>query len=118
MLVADAVERRQYVGGEPAGFFQHGRGDVTVEIAVVAGLHGGLKPSTVVEGEQHVVDRRAVGHGIKTSHGGKTKTVFPRNDVSLNSRQNPWSLLHARKSADPPAKTTGRILSDFLLLPC
>ena len=63
VFVADPVERRQHVGGEFAGFLQHGGGDVAVEIAVMAGFHGGLQAGAVVEGQQHVVDRRAVGHG-------------------------------------------------------
>ena len=63
VFVADAIERRQHVGGEFAGFLQHRRGDVGVEIAVMAGLHGRLQAGAMVEGEQHVVDRRAVGHG-------------------------------------------------------
>ena len=63
VFVADPVERRQHVGGELAGFLQHGGGDVAVEIAVMAGFHGGLQARAMVEGQQHVVDRRAVGHG-------------------------------------------------------
>src|SRR6185437_15710857 len=43
---------------------QHGRGDVGVEIAVMAGLDGGLQARAMVERKQHVVDRRAVGHGV------------------------------------------------------
>jgi hypothetical protein len=63
VLVADPVERRQHVGGELAGLLQHRGGDVGVEIAVMAGLDGGRKPGAMVEGEQHVGNRRAVGHG-------------------------------------------------------
>ena len=62
MFVADAIERRQHVAGEFAGFLQHGCGDVAVEIAVMAGLHGRLQPGAVVEREQDVGDRRAVCH--------------------------------------------------------
>ena len=62
VLVADLVERRQHVGGEFAGFLQHGCRNVGVEVAVMAGLHGGLEARAMVEGQQHVVDRRAVGH--------------------------------------------------------
>ena len=58
-----AIERRQHVGGELAGFLQHGGGDVAVEIAVMAGLDGGLQAGAMVERKQHVGDRRAVGHG-------------------------------------------------------
>ncbi len=64
MLVADLVERGEHIGGELAGFLQHGSGDVGVEIAVMAGLDGGLQPGAVVERKQDVVDRRAVGHGV------------------------------------------------------
>ena len=52
MFVADAIERGQHVAGEFAGFLQHGRGDVGVEIAVVAGLDGGLEACAVVERKQ------------------------------------------------------------------
>ena len=62
VFVADAIERRQHVAGEFAGFLQHGRGDVAVEVAVMAGLHGGLQAGAVVEREQDVGDRRAVSH--------------------------------------------------------
>ena len=62
VLIADLVQRRQHVGGEFPGFLQHRGGDVGVEIAVMAGLHGGLEAGAMVESEQHVVDRRAVGH--------------------------------------------------------
>ena len=64
VLVADPVERRQHVGRELAGFLQHGGGDVGVEIAVMAGFDGGLQAGAMVERKQHVVDRRAVGHGV------------------------------------------------------
>ena len=84
VLVADPIERRQHVGGKAAGFLQHGGGDVAVEIAVMAGFHGGLQAGAMIEGEQHVVDRRAVGHG-GVSRRGPRAAVFPRNRPSLNS---------------------------------
>ena len=62
VFVAYPVERRQHVGGKMAGFLQHGGGDVGVEIAVMAGFHGGLQAGAMIEGQQHVVDRRAIGH--------------------------------------------------------
>jgi hypothetical protein len=62
LLVAHPIQRRQHVGGEFSGFLQHGGGDVGIEIAIVAGLHGRLKAGAMIEGEQHVVNRRAVGH--------------------------------------------------------
>ena len=62
MLVADTVERGQHVAGELSGFLQHGCGDVGVEVAVMAGLDGRLQAGAMIEGEQHVVDRRAIGH--------------------------------------------------------
>src|SRR5664279_5460416 len=62
VFIADPVQWRQHVRGETAGFLQHGGSDVAVEIAVMAGFHGGLQARAVMEGQQHVVDRRAVGH--------------------------------------------------------
>ncbi len=64
VLVAHLVERGEHVGGELAGFFQHRRRDVGVEIAVMAGFDRGFQPGAMVERKQHVVDRRAVGHGV------------------------------------------------------
>src|ERR1700730_2764639 len=64
VLVANAIQRRQYVGGEFAGFLQHGGGDVAVEIAVMAGFQRGLQAGAMVKAEQHVVDRRTVGHDV------------------------------------------------------
>ena len=63
VLVADPVERRQHVGGEPAGFLENSRGNVVVEVAVVTGLHGLFEAGAVLEGKHHVADRCAVGHG-------------------------------------------------------
>ena len=80
VLVADLVERRQHVGCELAGFLQHGAHDIAVEIAVMAGLHGSLQAGAVVERQQHVRDRRAVGHGSLpgTGLGGTVlAAVFP-----------------------------------------
>ncbi len=62
IFVAHSIQRRQHVAGEPSGFLQHGGGDVGVEIAVMAGFHSGLQARAMIEGQQHVVDRRAVGH--------------------------------------------------------
>ena len=71
VLVADPVQRRQHVAGEFSGFLQHGGGDVGVEIAVMAGLDGGLQAGAVIEGEQHVIDRRAVAHvGVSLQGSG------------------------------------------------
>ena len=86
MFVADPVERRQHVGGELSGFLQHGGGDVAVEIAVMAGFHRGLQARAVIEGQQHVVNRRAVGHGgvsLWDGNGGLPSSHETRG--SLNS---------------------------------
>ena len=84
VFVADPVERGQHVGCELASFLEHGGGDVGIEIAVMPSLDGGLQARAVVEGQQHVVDRRAVGHVI-SPHGLGQAAVFPRNPYSLNS---------------------------------
>ena len=62
MLIAGSIERRQHVAGEFAGFLEHRAGNIAVEIAVMPGFDRGLQAGAVVEGEQHVVDRRTVGH--------------------------------------------------------
>jgi hypothetical protein len=62
VFVAHFVQGRQHVAGEFSGFLQHCRGDVAVEVAVMARLHGRLQASAMVEREQDVGDRRAVSH--------------------------------------------------------
>ena len=86
MFIADAIERGQHVAGEFSGFLQHGGGDVAVEIAVMAGLHGGLKARAMVEREQDVIDRRAVGHDEISLFRKSAAAVFPRNRGALNSQ--------------------------------
>ncbi len=82
MLVADLVERRQDVRSELAGFLQHGGREIGVEIAIMAGLHGGLEARAMVERQQHVRNRRAVGHG--SLPGTNIGAVFSRNGDGLN----------------------------------
>src|SRR5439155_26832942 len=89
VLVADLVERRQHVARELAGFLQHGRRNVGIEIAVMTGLHGRLQARAMVERQQHVRDRRAVGHG------------------SL-----PWTRLAPYSHETPEVSTVGRAGTD------
>ena len=107
MLVAHAIERRQHVAGEFAGFLQHGRGDIAVEIAVMAGLHGGLEAGAVVERKQDVVDRRAVGHddnlAFRITGGCRLPTKPGLSQLSAGR----YRAARARKAgpAAPAAKT-------------
>jgi hypothetical protein len=61
----------------------------------------------MIEGQQHVIDRRAIGHGRGLALGLEHQSqVFPRNRRSLNSpmggmARNATHL--ARKEALPPA---------------
>ena len=85
VLVADLVERRQHVGREFAGFLQHGGHDVGVEIAVMAGFQGGLEAGAMVERQQHVRDRRAVGHG-SLPRTGLAPYSHETREVSMGGR--------------------------------
>ena len=85
VFVAHFVKRRQHVAGEFAGLLQHGRGDVAVEVAIMAGLHGRLQAGAMVEREQDVGDRRAVSHDDNLAFWLMAAAVFPRNRGSLNS---------------------------------
>src|SRR5262249_55328809 len=84
VLVADAVERRQQVGGELAGFLQHGLRDVAVEIAVMAGRDGRFQARAVVQRKQDVVDGGAVGHGVPRGErtGRGTRSSHETSDLS------------------------------------
>src|SRR5258707_1674828 len=106
VFVADTIERRQHVAGEFTGFLQHGRCDVAVEIAVMAGLHGGLKACTVIEREQDVGDRRAVGHdghlALTENRGCRlpTKPAFPQlSDRRYRAAPDPADASWAIKAA-------------------
>jgi hypothetical protein len=54
----------------------------------MAGLHRGRKAGTMVEGEQHVVNRRAVGHG-GASLGGSVRLSSSHETAVLST---PWWL--------------------------
>ncbi|MBA7475862.1 hypothetical protein ES707_11236 [subsurface metagenome] len=88
VLVPYAIERREHVAGEFAGFLQHGGSDVAVEIAVMPGLDRGLQPRAMVERKQHVGDRRGVGHGGARTWGGagndRRYAAVSRNPLRLN----------------------------------
>ena len=50
------------------------------------GLHGSLQAGAMIEGQQHVVDRRAVGHDrVSLADWEQQAAVFPRNRAALNS---------------------------------
>ena len=62
-FVADAVERRDHLAGEAAGFFQHLVDHVLVEIAVKAFRQRGFQAGGVFERKSDVGDGGAIGHG-------------------------------------------------------
>ena len=62
VFVAGAVERRQHLGCEPASLLQHGRRNLGIIVAVVAGLDRGLEFRAMVESKEHVADRCSIGH--------------------------------------------------------
>jgi len=62
--VAGLVQRLEHVGGELAGFLDHRRGKIGLVAIIMSGLHGCQKPGAMVERQEHVGDRCAVGHGM------------------------------------------------------
>jgi len=108
VLVADAIERREHVGGKPSGFLQHGGGDVGVEIAVMAGFHGGLQARAMVEGQQHVIDRRAVGHGrglaFRAGASGSSLPTKPPFSSTLRWAESPRKAVHLARKEAPAAR--------------
>ena len=60
LLVADAVERRDHVGGELAGFLEHGLEEIVAEVLIDPLGPRGRKPGGMFQGERDVGDRRAV----------------------------------------------------------
>ena len=73
VVVADRVERRQNVGGEPARLLEHRRDHVLGEIAVDAVAQRRAEPGAVLERKGDVGDRRPVGH--RWSPAGRGRTV-------------------------------------------
>ena len=63
VLVADAVERRDHVAGEAAGFGQHRIDRFLVEVAVKPFGQRVFQPGGVFERKSDIGNRRAVGHG-------------------------------------------------------
>jgi hypothetical protein len=52
----------------------------------MAGFQCGLQAGAMVEGEQHIVDRRTIGHDlVSLARRGWRTAVFSRNRHSLNS---------------------------------
>ena len=72
-LVADGIERRDHVGGEFAGFFQHGVDGRLVEIAVKPIRQRGREAGGVLERESDVGNRRAVAHAANLAPPGAVK---------------------------------------------
>src|SRR6185437_1000538 len=70
-------------------------GDVGVEIAVMAGLDGGLQPGAVVERKQHVVDRRAVGHDVTPRW--LEPSSHETAEVSTAGKGQPWESGRRRR---------------------
>ena len=64
MAIPDRIERRQYVGREPAGLAQHRIDQVLGEIAVEPLRQRRPEAARMLERKGDVGDRRPVGNGI------------------------------------------------------
>jgi hypothetical protein len=62
VLVADTVQRRENVTGETGRLPEHLLDHVDRQILVQAPGQRPVEPGDVAHGEQHVRDRRAIGH--------------------------------------------------------
>jgi len=78
--VARLIERLEHVGREFAGFLDHRGGKLRIVAIIMSCFHGGQKAGAMVEGEEHVVDRRAVGHGMISLFGWPRQS-FPQRAV-------------------------------------
>ncbi len=62
--VAHGIERGQNPGGDLAGFFQYGAGEIAVEI-VIARNPGAADPQHVMQHKLDIPDRGGIGgHGV------------------------------------------------------
>jgi hypothetical protein len=76
-LVADAVERRDHVGGELAGFLEHRIDGGFVEVAINAFGDGGSQAGGVFEGKSDVGNGGAVCHKRQSSRAcGRVKGAW------------------------------------------
>ncbi len=77
-FVADAVERRDHVAGEAAGFFQHRIDRFLVEIAVKPFGNRGFQAGGMFERKGDVGDRGAVGHKANVA-GARCASKRPKS---------------------------------------
>jgi hypothetical protein len=61
VTVALAIDRRQHLGGEPAGLTDDGIDEIVTEIIEAVGMFLG-KARGVAQREEHILDRRPIGH--------------------------------------------------------
>ncbi len=73
MDVADAVERRDHVGCEFAGLFEHGVDEILGQIAVETLVERALEACRMLERESDIADRRPVGHGFVFQSDGSPR---------------------------------------------
>ncbi len=65
MAVADLVQRRDFLGGETACFFQHGIDEITGKVWQSAFVDGLVQARDFFQGKGDFADRRAV-HGCSS----------------------------------------------------
>lgn len=80
-LIAYAVERRQHLRGEAAGFFEHGIDDVGAGVGIAEPGEQGVGAEHVVQGEAEIGQRGGVA-----AHAGSLKRVQEGVRVSAARR--------------------------------
>ena len=98
-LVADAVERRDHVGGEFAGLLQHRIDGVLVEVAVNAVGDRGSQAGGVFEGKGDVGNRGAVCHGAQSSRAGGGSKRRAEESQNQGVKPAPGRLIGRRTAA-------------------
>jgi hypothetical protein len=101
VLVADGVERRDRIVGEPAGLLENGLHQVEREVAVETLRDGAVQAGHMAHGEDDVGDRCAVGHHSPLGNSarsvvparspgpGPTRAILPGSLTRIVARLNP-----------------------------
>ena len=102
--IADAVERRDRLGREPAGLADHGGHGLPIEFAEQARADLCIQAGDMLEGKQDIGDRRLIGHCAPPL--ARSRRVGPRSlpgSPRRGKRGRAPRRLHVNQSKDKPA---------------
>src|SRR5262249_2871954 len=82
MAIAGSVDRLQHLGREPRGFLQDTFDVIDREVRINAVVDSALEFADVAHHEQHLVDGRAIGHGVTSTSPSALASTAPGRGVA------------------------------------